>query len=147
MAGFMSKLGSYLYEGELKNGAAAAVKNGTLMVLGTGDNKGKLVLPSSADTTSKFLLKNTDDLYNSVASARTGYRFIVNKLNANYYLVENGYDVNSADAYNTADYETAVGELLRAHPLEVGEEFITDRITGTLTVGTEYGVKTDGTVG
>jgi hypothetical protein len=143
MAGYMTKLNGYLYEGELVNGAAAAVENGVLMVAGTSTANGKLVLPAAADTTSKFLLKEITTIYDGTVA----YRFIVNKLNANYYFVENGFDINDSAAYDNRTYATPVGDFLRAHPLEVGDEFVTNKVTGTLAAGTEYGVKTDGTIG
>lgn len=142
MAGYMTKLQGYVYEGELVNGAAGAVENGVLMVLGTGANKGKLVMPA-ADTDSKFILKEIDTIYDGIPA----YRFIVNKLAANYYFVENGFEINDSEAYDKRTYATPAGELLRAKPLVVGEEFVTDKITGTLAAGTAYGVKADGTIG
>ena len=142
MAGYMTKLQGYVYEGELVNGAASAVANGVLMLPATSTNIGKLVLPASADTTSKFLCKEVTEIY-----GLTAYRFVVEKLNANYYLIENGYEVNDSEEYNTTTYTTAVGKYLRAHPLLVGEEFVTTAVTGTIAAGTEYGVKTDGTIG
>lgn len=143
MAGYMTKPQGYVYEGELVNGASAAVPNGILMVPGTSTDLGKLVMPASADTTTKLLLKEVTDIYDGI----TAYRFIVNKLNANYYFVENGFEINDSNAYELENYTTAVGLELRAHPLVVGEEFVTTAITGTLSAGTEYGVKTDGTIG
>lgn len=142
MAGYMTKLQGYVYEGELVNGAAAAVENGILMAQGTGDNAGKLVLPS-ADTTTKLICKEITTIYDGV----TAYRFIVDKLNARYYFVENGFDINDSAAYDKRTYTTEVGAELRAHPLLVGEEFVTDKVTGTIAVGTAYGVKADGTIG
>ena len=143
MAGYMTKLQGYVYEGELVNGAAAAVENGILMVPGTSTDVGKLKLIANADTTTKLLLKEITTIYDGV----TAYRFVVNKLNANYYFVENGFDINDSAVYNKKTYTTPVGAELRAHPLVVGEEFVTTKITGTLSAGTEYGVKTDGTIG
>ena len=143
MAGYMTKLQGYVYEGELVNGAAAPVENGILMVPGTSTDIGKLKLIANADTTTKLLLKEITTIYDGV----TAYRFVVNKLNANYYFIENGFDINDSAAYNKKTYTTAVGAELRAHPLVVGEEFVTTKITGTLSAGTEYGVKTDGTIG
>ena len=142
MAGYMTKLQGYVYEGELVNGAAAAVENGILMVEGTSTNAGKLVLPS-ADTTTKLICKEVTTIYDGVVA----YRFIVDKLNARYYFVENGFDINDSAAYDKRTYTTAVGAELRAHPLLVGEEFVTDKVTGDIDVGTAYGVKADGTVG
>lgn len=141
MAGYMTKLQGYVYEGELKNGAAAAVENGLLMT--HGSTAGTLALPGSADTTTKLLCKEVTTIYDGV----TAYRFIVNKLNDNYYFVENAFEVNDQAAYDKRTYTTAVGAYLRAHPLVVGEEFVTTKVTGTIAAGTEYGVKADGTVG
>lgn len=143
MAGYMTKLQGYVYEGELVNGAAAAVENGILMVQGTSTDAGKLKLPASADTTTKLVCKEVTTIYDGV----TAYRFIVDKLNDRYYFVENGFDINDSAAYDKRTYTTAVGAELRAHPLLVGEEFVTTKVTGTPAVGTAYGVKTDGTVG
>ena len=142
MAGFMTKLQGYLYEGELVNGAAAAVENGILMLAGTSTNAGKLVLPA-ADTTTKLLCKEVTTIYDGVVA----YRFIVDTLAKSYYFVENGADINDSAAYDKRTYTTPVGAELRAHPLVVGEEFVTDKVTGTISVGTAYGVKADGTVG
>ena len=142
MAGYMTKLQGYLYEGELVNGASDPVANGILMVQGTGANVGKLVLPS-ADTTTKLICKEVTTIYDGVVA----YRFIVDKLNARYYFVENGFDINDSAAYDKRTYTTAVGNELRAHPLQVGEEFVTNMVTGTIAAGTAYGVKADGTVG
>lgn len=138
MAGFMSKLQGYVYEGELVNGAADAVQNGILMV----QNGNALELPS-AESTSKFVCKEVTTFYDGV----TAYRFVVDKLNKRYYLVENGADINDSAAYDKRTYTTPVGAELRAHPLLVGEEFITDMVTGSPVAGTAYGVQADGTIG
>ena len=144
-SGYMTKLQGYVYEGRLKNGAAAAVPNGLLMVQGTSTNAGKLVLPGSADTTSKFVCTEVTDIYGGV----TAYRFIVDKLADRYYFVENERQFNVEDyqEYDKRNYTQPVGELMRAHPLLVGEEFVTNNVTGTIAVGTAYGVKADGTIG
>ena len=143
MAGYMTKLQGYVYEGELVNGAASAVENGILMIQGTSTDAGKLKLVAAADTTTKLVCKEVTTIYDGVVA----YRFVVDKLNDRYYFVENGFDINDSAAYDKRTYTTAVGELLRAHPLLVGEEFVTTKVTGTPVVGTAYGVKTDGTVG
>lgn len=139
MAGYMTKLQGYLYEGEYTNGASAPIENGTLVVI---DNAtGTMKLPA-AENTSKFTCKEVTTIYGLPA-----YRFIVEKLNANYYLVENGYEFNDAEEYNLAEYATKPGKFLRAHPLVVGEEFVTTKVTGTPAANTQYGVKTDGSIG
>ena len=142
MAGYMTKHLGYLYEGELVNGAAAPVENGVLMVQGATTNAGKLVLPA-ADTDTKLVCKEVTTIYDGVVA----YRFMVDTLAKRYYFVENGFDINDSQAYDKRTYTTKVGDELRAHPLVVGEEFVTDKVTGTPTVGTAYGVKADGTVG
>jgi len=139
MAGYMTKLQGYVYEGELANGAADAVQNGILMV----QNGDKLELPS-AESTSKFICKEVTTFYDGVVA----YRFMVDKLNKRYFLVENGYEFfNDQTEYDKRTYTTPVGELLRAHPLLVGEEFITNMVTGTPAAGTAYGVQADGSIG
>jgi len=138
MAGYMTKLQGYVYEGELANGAADAVQNGILMV----QNGDTLELPA-AESTSKFICKEVTTIYDGVVA----YRFIVDKLNKRYYFVENGADINDSAAYDKRTYTTAVGDLLRAHPLLVGEEFVTNMVTGTPQAGTAYGVQADGTIG
>ena len=142
MAGYMTKLQGYVYEGELVNGASAAVENGIVMLAGTSTNAGKLVMPA-ADTTSKLLCKEVTTIYDGV----TAYRFVVDSLAKNYYFVENGFDINDSAAYDKRTYTTAVGAELRAHPLLVGEEFVTDKVTGTIAAGSTYGIKADGTIG
>ena len=143
MAGYMTKSNGYLYEGEMVNGYSAAVPNGIVMVLGTGANAGKLVAPASADTSSKFLCKEVTTLYDGTVA----YRFIVNALAANYYFVEQNFEKDDTAEYDGAALTTAVGEKLRAHPLQPGDEFISSCVTGTIAAGTAYGVKTDCTIG
>ncbi len=138
MAGYMTKLQGYLYEGEYVNGETNPIENGTLVVI----NNGAMKLPGAADTTTKLICKEVTTIYGLPA-----YRFVVNKLNANYYLVENGYEFNDAEEYDLTTYATKPGKFLRAHTLVVGEEFVTNMVTGTPVVNTAYGVKADGTVG
>lgn len=139
MAGYMSKLQGYLYEGELVNGAADAVENGILMV----QNGDALELPS-AESTSKFICKEVTTIFDGTVA----YRFIVDKLNKRYYFVENGNEYfNDQAAYDNRAHAVPVGELLRAHPLLVGEEFVTTMVTGAPVAGTAYGVQADGSIG
>lgn len=139
MAGYMTKMYGNIYEGEFRNGAAAPVANGTLMVLDASTMK--LVLPT-ADTTSKFLCKEATTIYDGI----TAYRMIVEKLNARYYFVENVQEYNDATEYDLASYEVPVNAFVRAHPLEVNDEFLVTTDTA-LTAGTSYGVKATGLIG
>ena len=138
MAGYMTKQTHAVYEGEYVNGAAAAIENGTLVVLdATGE---KLVLPE-ADTNSKFLCKEVTTIYDGMKA----YRMVAVKLEKLYYLVDNQADINDSAEYDATRYSTKVGAYLRAHPLHVGEEFVVT--AGELTVGTQYGVLATGLVG
>lgn len=139
MAGYMTILKNNVYDGSFVNGAAAPVENGTLMVLDTTGTK--LVLPA-ADKTTKFLCKEATTLYDGIAA----YDVMCTDATKLYFLVENQFDINDSEAYDTTKYATPVGALLRAHPVEVGE---TMRVTSseTLTAGTSYGVKATGVVG
>lgn len=139
MAGYMTKLQGYVYEGELVNGAAAAVANGTLML----QDDDELVLPGSADTTTKLVCKEITDIYGEL-----GYRFVVDKLNKRYYFVEtHGEDFYANGEYDGRTDKFAVGALLRAHPLLVGEEFVVSGAANAYTVGTSYGVLATGLIG
>lgn len=142
MAGYMTKLQGYIYEGELSNGTGEAVENGVLLVAGEAGEAGKLVKPA-ADGDTKLLCKEVTHIYDNVVA----YRMIVLGLAKTYYLVENGHDVHDGAEYDAKTYKVAKDALLRAHPLLVGEEFVTDKVTGALTAGTVYGVKADGTIG
>lgn len=139
MAGYMTKLQGYVYEGELVNGTNAPVKNGIIMVQ-DGDS---LVLPS-AESTTKFICKEVTTIYDGMVA----YRFIVDKLNKRYYFVENGSEYfNDQGEYDNREHAVPANLELRAHPLLVGDEFVTTMVTGTPVAGTSYGVQADGTIG
>lgn len=144
MAGYMTKLQGYVYEGTLKNGAAAAVPNGLIMDQGTSTNAGKLVLPS-ADSSAKFLCMEVTDIFGGV----TAYRFQVQEIGKRHFLVENSFQFNVEDyqEYDKRTYTQPVGELMRAHALLLGEEFVTTCVTGTPVKGTVYTLQADGTIG
>lgn len=143
MAGYMTKLQGYVYEGEFTNGTGAPVENGLLVCIGKNDaGELAMVLPS-ADAETKLLCKEVTDIYDGMPA----YRFVVNKLAGNYYLVENGYEYIDAVSYDLSQYQTAKDAFLRAHPLMVGEEFLTTKVMGTPVAGNEYGVQADGCIG
>lgn len=144
MNGYLTKLQGYVYEGTLKNGAAAPVPNGMIMVQGTGNDADKLVLPA-ADANTKFLCMEVTDMYGGVVA----YRFQVQEISKRYFFVENSFqhNVEEYQEYDKRNYTQPVGELMRAHALLLGDEFVTNCVTGTPVVGTAYGVKADGTIG
>ena len=95
MAGYMTKLQGYIYEGELSNGTGEAVENGVLLVAGEA---GKLVKPA-ADGDTKLLCKEVTHIYDNVVA----YRMVVLGLAKTYYLVENGHDVHDGAEYDATD--------------------------------------------
>ncbi|MBR6836256.1 MAG: hypothetical protein IKM72_09690, partial [Oscillospiraceae bacterium] len=56
MAGYMTKLQGYVYEGELVNGTGAPIENGPLVAVGTGSDAGKFILPA-VNANTKFVCK------------------------------------------------------------------------------------------
>ena len=144
MAGYMTKLQGYVYEGTLKNGAAAAVPNGLIMDQGTSTSADSLVLPA-ADANAKFLCMEVTDIFGGV----TAYRFQVQEMPKRHFFVENSFQFNVEDyqEYDKRNYTQPVNELMRAHALLLGEEFVTTCVTGTPVVGTVYSLKADGTIG
>ena len=138
MAGYMTKQLHNVYEGEFANGTAAPIENGTLVVLNTAGTA--MVLPA-ADNTSKFLCKEVTTIYDGMKA----YRMVALALSKLYYLVDNQADINDSDEYDATRYSTKAGALLRAHPLQVGEEFVVT--AGDLVAGTQYGVLATGLVG
>ena len=144
MNGYLTKLQGYLYEGTLANGAGKPVPNGMILVQGTGNDADKLVLPA-ADNATKFVCMEVTDMYGGV----TAYRFQVQEISKRYFFVENSFQFNVEDyqEYDKRNYTQPEGELMRAHALLLGDEFVTNCVTGTPVVGTAYGVKADGTIG
>ena len=144
MAGYMTKLQGYVYEGTLANGAADGIPNGLIMDQGTGANADKLVLPA-ADSGAKFLCMEVTDIYGGVPA----YRFQVQEIGKRHFLVENSFQFNVEEyqEYDKRNYVQPVGELMRAHALLLGDEFVTTCVTGTPTAGTVYTLKADGTIG
>lgn len=138
MAGYMTVPLHNVYKGEFVNGHTDKVENGTIMALNaTGD---KLVLPS-ADANTKFMCVEKTTIYDGMEA----YRFVVTALSKMYFFIDNQADVNTSAAYDARTYATAVGEQLRAHPLQVGEELVV-AATG-LTAGTEYTLLATGAIG
>lgn len=143
MAGYMTALQGYVYEGELANGAASAVENGMLVALDKDASNNPVFKLPAADTNTKLFCKEATTIYDGI----TAYRFVVKTLAKPYYFVENGFEDNNNLTFDSANFEIAPGKLLRAHPLLVGEEFVTTEVNGTPAVGTEYGVLATGKIG
>ena len=144
MNGYMTKLQGYVYEGTLANGAGQPVPNGMILDQGTGTNADKLVLPA-ADSATKLMCMEVTDMFGGV----TAYRFQVQEITKRHFFVENSFQFNVEEyqEYDKRDYTQPEGELMRAHALLLGDEFVTNCVTGTPVVGTVYGIKADGTIG
>lgn len=144
MNGYMTKLGSYVYEGTLANGAGKPVPNGMILVQGSGTDADKLVLPAK-DSATEFVCMEVTDMFGGVPA----YRFQVQAITKRYFFVENSFQFNVEEyqEYDKRVYEQPEGELMRAHALLLGDEFVTNCVTGTPVVGTAYGILADGTIG
>lgn len=139
MAGYMTKMYGNLYEGEFRNGAKAPVANGVLMVLDPTDMKLKL---PAADSDTKFLCKEALNIFDGVPA----YRFIVEALNDRYYFVENAAVLDGRLEYDTVEYAAPVDAFMRAHPLQVNDEFVATT-DATIAEGKSYGVLATGLIG
>ena len=134
MAGYMTKQTHNMYEGEFLNTTGYYIENGTILAL----NSHKLELPSNFD--SKFLCREKTTIYDGIPA----YRFVVMKLVGPHYFVDNNADVEGYGEYDATTYATQPGKALRAHPLQVGEEFVV-AVNQDLTVGDLYSVESNGT--
>ena len=92
----------------------------------------------------KDLNQKVIEFRNGNSNATANFSSIINE--DNYYFVENGFELNGVNTYDLKDYTTPKDAKLRAHPLVVGEEFVTTKVGSSMTVGTEYNVKADGTI-
>lgn len=132
MAGYMTHLQGYVYEGELVNGEETAIPNGAFVV--PAASNGKLVMKLvDEDDDFELLCKAATTIYDNISA----YRFVVVKP-GNVWFVENGHDVNTSGAYDTTEYTTEPGKYLRAHRLATGDEFITNAIDGYFEAGRSY---------
>ena len=143
MAGYMTKMAGYVFEGEFKNGCGAAVLPGIVVVIDAA-NPLSMKLPT-ADTASKFFCKEVGTIYGDVPAGR----FVVESLAAgvNYYFIEQTKIPDRCIEFDMTAQPIEVGELLRAHPLAVGDEFWTSMTAdATPVVGTYYGVDANGNI-
>lgn len=145
MCGYMTKLLGYVFEGELKNLTDTDVANGQLLTHGMKDDELGWVLPA-ADAKWKFELKEKTTIYDGIPA----YRFSVKAMGDQPLgLVENALVPDNTTAYDTTEYTVAKDKLIRVKQYLIpGEEFLVSAAEGSaLVVGTDYGVKADGTIG
>lgn len=131
-AGYMTKQLNNVYDGEFYNDTGVPIYNGTIVSL--SDNLDSLE-PASTGAL-QVLCKELTTIYGDIPAARFT---ILNTPDFPFYLVDNQADVNVSGEYDATNYSTPDGELLRAHPLQVGEEFIATT-PNSVSVGSTYGV-------
>lgn len=135
MAGFATKLNSYMYEGEYVNGHTAPIENGTIVYIVKDTATSKLVMKPATNAANTFMCKEKTDIYDGVEA----YRFQVIGTPVNLYIVENQTEYNDSCEYDARFWKTPVGDFLRAHPLQFGDEIVVTT-TKTVNEGTAYGV-------
>lgn len=139
MAGYMTKLMGYVYDGahvaaeELQNGVLAEITANGVKKIASGNAKFR-VAPEGKTT-----LWGMNALVLDVVDAGTKELF----------LVENEWDINDNEEYDTAKYAIKVGKLVRMHRLLPGEQFIAtvaDEVYAAAEVGATVTAAADGTV-
>lgn len=112
MAGYMTKLQGYVYDGE--HVAATALVNGNFVYVDS-DNK---AAPIAAETDVKLRVKALEGPY-----GMTGLRLVVAEQGDNeVFLVENLPEGEAE--YDETTYGPAIGEYARIHRLLAGEELL-----------------------
>lgn len=139
MAGYMTKLMGYVYDGahtaaeDLENGVLAEITADGVKKVASGDAQFR-VAPEG-----KTVLWGMNALTLDVVNAGTKELF----------LVENEWDINDNEEYDTAKYTLKAGKLVRMHRLLPGEQFIatvSDEVFGAVEVGGTVTVAANGTV-
>lgn len=142
MAGYMTKLQGYVFEGEKILGEGDNAKNGQILALASDG----AALEHAAINDVDAVCVEVGTIYDGKPAAR----FVVTKVVGPAYFVENVYAVNNAaEDYNLEEGDKdeagiAPGKKLRAHQLLLGEEFVTDQYANAPTVGTAYHVNANG---
>lgn len=129
MAGFMSGLRSFRYEGKYKNGTGADLPNGYLVaitpVTDGGVTEMKITLPAAAGGVFRVIRKR------AVYEGEEGLECMVEDPNG-LCLVENLILTNdSNESWDGRDWTIPKDALCRVHVLEAGEYIVTDAFTGT----------------
>lgn len=140
MAGYMTKLMGYVYDGahtaaeDLQNGVLAEITaDGVKAIAATGDAQFR-VAPEG-----KTVLWGMNALVLDVVNAGTKELFVV----------ENEWDINDHDEYDTAKYTLKAGKPVRMHRLLPGEQFIAtvaDEVFSAVEIGDIVAPAAGGTV-
>lgn len=139
MAGYMKKLQGYVYDGA--NTAGAAMENGVFVEITTDGVK-----PVSAAKTGMVLrVVEKTTLWGRNAVVLD----VVNHGDDEVFFLENEWDINDAEAYDTAKYTCKVGDYVRMHRCLDGEQLImtvSDTVYAALAVGDQANIAANGTI-
>lgn len=141
MAGYMSKLNSYLYEGEYT--AKQDIEIGAFVAASVTPADGK-TMDLAAIAGAKFVCTEVGTIYGDTKAAR--YTCIaVDPAAAAYFVEESLCHYGDESTYDLTKDKVKAGDFLRAHPVSVGEE-LWQSIQGTTdpVVGTTYTVPATG---
>ena len=113
MAGYMTKLMGYVYDGA--HVAAENLQNGVLAVIAADGVKAA----STGDASFRVAPDGKTTLWGMPALTLD-----VVKACDELFLVENEWDINDNEEYDTSKYELKAGKLVRMHRLVAGDQFI-----------------------
>lgn len=137
MAGYMSKLIHYQFDGE-SFVATTPAQNGMFgQITMTGSPAVKTFTPG-ANNSLKVMVLEVGDIYDGTPAIRcvvTAEGHTATALNA---FVESEIEVDNTTTYNTEDYAVPVGKQVKVHVLQVGDEFWTTMYKGTPAAGNTF---------
>lgn len=151
MAGYLTKLASYVYEGEHKydSAATANIYDGAFVERAVNAAGDAIEMKAATAAGAKFSVKEIGDIYEGVKALRL-YVEAVDPAKTIYFVEQNDY-LDDTAMYDTTERNVAPGKYLRAHPIYVGEEFWSNQIknldTATFIIGQQLTGVTAGIIG
>lgn len=150
MAGYMTKLASYVYEGEHKyNSTATTGIEDAVILERTTAADGTIEMKAADSTAVKFTVKEVGDIYEGTTALRL-YVDVLDATKTLYFVEQNDY-LDDSVLYDTTKRTVAPAKYVRCHPLYAGEEFWSNQIanidTATFTVGQAFTSVTAGIIG
>ena len=122
MAGYMTKLQGYVFEGEYKLLGNAELHNGEFALLGEEEGELGVVPAAESGADLKVMLLDNVTIYDGMEAKK----FLVKENAGNVFFVENGYEPAKELEYDNANYAVKPGEYVRMHMLLPGDEFVTN---------------------
>lgn len=151
MAGYMTKLSSYVYEGEHKydSTATAGIEDAVILERTVNATTGEIEMKAAGSTAAKFTVKEIGDIYEGTTALRL-YVDVLDATKTLYFVEQNDY-LDDSVLYDTTKRTVAPAKYVRCHPLYAGEEFWSNQITNidtaTFTVGQALTGVTAGIIG